>query len=315
MLEMSHIEIHIPIPQSSCNYDEFSRTVKDTIISLFNLDTPEKRISLEFFENNQDHGLLHVYTVWKKALYIADTIEDETGEQVDRTILYVMILAHDSWRSHRYLVDDRTSKEKISHKHKTNDRKHPLYWTAQVRLAVRKLQEKGMVVDPSKLRDVYDYVYNHDYLNDNLSGGRYKKPRSLEWQIARLADRVSESVLWEVKRYRETGKRMGTPYFISHIPLEARKDFHFGRAGEYAAKWWLDQCMFFGALLSIKPQDFSHPVLQKLYKAWAIDKKDAIDYIMKEAENLWYDKKTLAKLDEVITYYAQIYDFTDILWK
>jgi len=29
---------------------------------------------------------------------------------------------------------------------------------------------------------------------------------------------------------------MGTPYFIADIPLSARKDFHFGRVKEYAAK-------------------------------------------------------------------------------
>jgi hypothetical protein len=41
--------------------------------------------------------------------------------------------------------------------------------------------------------------------------------------------------------------------------------------------------MFFGALLSIKPQDFSHPILERLYKNWELDKKDAVDYIIQEA--------------------------------
>ena len=312
---MTSLERFIVTPDETSTYDDFSSITSNNILSTFDLDTPEKRLSLNFFEQNGDHGMRHVYAVRKKSLFIADMVEKETQEFVNRQLLYVMVLAHDSWRSHVYTPDDFITPEQVVHKEKNNDRKHPLYGTAQVRLAVRWLRKKWVHIDLDKLDDLQDYVYNHDYLNDHLSGGRYVEPRSLEWQIARLADRVSESVSWEVKRYRETGKRMGTPYFIANIPLSARKNFHFGRVGEYAAKGWLDQCMFFGALLSIKPQDFSHPVLQKLYKEWEIDKKDAVEYIIKEANNLWYGKKTLAKLDEVMTYYAKIYEFTDVLWK
>ena len=312
---MSSIEDYLSIPKDISNYANFSAITRKNIISLFNLDNSEAKISLIFFENNSDHGIHHVYAVRKKSLYISDVIEKETEESVDRNLLYAMVLAHDSGRSHVYAPDDRITPDQVLRKEKNNDRKHSLYGTAQVRFAVRLLRKKWINMDSVKLGDLQDYVYNHDYLNDHLSGGRYVEPSSLEWQIARLADRVSESVLWEVKRYRETGKRMGTPYFIADIPLSARKDFHFGRVKEYAAKWWLDQCMFFGALLSIKPQDFSHPILERLYKNWELDKKDAVDYIIQEACTLWYDQKRLEKLYEVITYYADIYDFTDALWK
>jgi len=139
---MSSIEDYLSIPKDISNYANFSAITRKNIISLFNLDNSEAKISLIFFENNSDHGIHHVYAVRKKSLYISDVIEKETEESVDRNLLYAMVLAHDSGRSHVYAPDDRITPDQVLRKEKNNDRKHSLYGTAQVRFAVRLLRKK-----------------------------------------------------------------------------------------------------------------------------------------------------------------------------
>jgi len=38
----------------------------------------------------------------------------------------------------------------------------------------------------------------------------------------------------------------------------------------------VDEFTFFLAFLSLSPEDFQHPVLQDIYRKWAMDKNEAI---------------------------------------
>ncbi|USN55075.1 MAG: hypothetical protein H6765_00175 [Candidatus Peribacteria bacterium] len=181
--------------------------------------------------------------------------------------------------------DDNTegkNKRKLKHA----DKNHELYGVAQFRKALKYLSTVGIttgesnqsetyVFDPERIAKVEDYIANHDYLTPKMNGDRFHEPVSLEGKIARLADRISESnPAAEVQRYRDTGKRLQTAFFKPSISAAERDAFSFGKIGEYAKQGKLDQFMFFEAIFAVTPEDFSHPVLQDIYRTYGYTKTD-----------------------------------------
>ena len=65
----------------------------------------------------------------------------------------------------------------------------------------------------------------------------------------------------EIQRYRDTGKRLGTPFFNTSMPIEERENFSFDKMGLYFKNDWVDEVLFFTALLMITEKDFSDPLL------------------------------------------------------
>jgi len=261
---------------------------------------------------NDDHGAEHVYNVYKKADEIADIVEQQTGEKIDRPLLYVMVALHDSGRFIMEAPVDwesTTEVDRKSKKTKKADGKHEFFGTAQLRSAVLHLKKKWIHLDPITVEKIREYVYNHDYMTPELNWDRFHEPSSLEWQIARLADRISTPAVPELERYRATWKRFKTPFFNKNISFEDRKNFTFGQMWKYMKAWKLDQFMFFATLLAVKSKDFKHPVLQELYKERIPQKKEAIERILSLAVEENIDAETIQAIKETLKQYSQIYEF------
>ncbi len=64
------------------------------------------------------------------------------------------------------------------------------------------------------------------------------------------------------------------------MPLSERENFSFDKMGLYFKNGWVDEVLFFTALLMITEKDFTEPVLGDMYTEWAVDKDNAIDFIL-----------------------------------
>lgn len=285
----------LKIPQSN-SFEEYVETTKTNLKEILNQSSdtsfPE---SFEIFLENLDHGIQHTYNVYKKALEIADILEEESGEKANKALIYVMAVMHDSGRFH--LSDNHSKQDKC-------ERQHNKCWVAQIRLFQKRLRSKWYDLDEWQISSIMDYIYNHDYMTERLDWTKLKEPDSLEWQIVRLTDRISTDVREEIRRYWETGKKRNTPLIKDNVSLQDRVEFSFDKIWEYIKAWKLDQMMFFFALISISPDDFSHPQLAKIYDKWSREKKDCIDEIIMIAEEEGYDKEKVRNvIDQYLDYF------------
>lgn len=283
---------------SNKEFQEYKETTIKNLKNILDISQADESLpeSFEVFLENTDHGIEHTYNVYKKALEIAEILENKTWENVDKDLLYIMAVMHDSWRFH--LSDNKKKQEKC-------EKEHNKCWTAQIRLFQKKLKNKGVEFSQEKVKAIIDYIYNHDFFNERLDGKFLKEPNSLEWQIVRLADRISIDIREEIRRYRDTWKRKNTPLLKDSISFEDRTNFSFDKIWEYIKNWKLDQMFFFFTLLSICEKDFSHPVLSKLYKERAVEKNKAIDEILEIAKEEWYEIEKIKNLiDKYLEYWS-----------
>ena len=276
---MINTPIAVTIPQDTLSYEQFSQITWDNIAQLFDMSWADEQMSLDFFAHNTDHGLEHEYFVYTRALQIARD----------------------------YDLDIRKIR-----KEKRNDRNHE----RDGALLFEKIYQKSQQLNPSNMlltqdeqSDITDYLYNHDYFSQQLNGKRYHEPKSIEWQIVRLADRTSVSICDEIQRYRDTWKRLGTPLFNPDIPTTEREEFSFDKMGQYSKKWRIDEISFFVALLMITWDDFADPLLGERYEQWAIQKSQAVEYIKTIAKHEWADTQTYDKIHDLLEYLWPRFNF------
>lgn len=304
----------VTIPSSTLWLEQFRDITAKNVKEIFEFDEKDSNKSywLQQFLENSDHGAEHVYNVYKKADEIAQKIE-ETGEKIDHDLLYIMIALHDSGRFHMEAPIDWESddeQKRKSNKAKKADKRHELYGVSQFRFALAKMKKRWIEVDPNIIDKVVDYVYNHDFMSEKLSWKwRFHEPLSLEWKIARLADRISTPAIPELERYRETWKRMWTTYYNPDITFAEREAFSFAKGWEYTKAWKLDQFMFFATLLAIKASDFWHPELQKIYSERAPQKREAAQRIISLAREEHIDESIITQMVKTLHQYAIAYEF------
>lgn len=314
----TNIEEIITIPHTPMSYEAFCDITRFNIEKVFGLKDEDKAVAdkkqygMEMFLENADHGAEHIFHVYTKANEIADIVKHKTGQRIDPAMLYVMIALHDAGRFHMEkpeATDSDADKIRKDAKAKKADSRHELYGVAQFKFALAKLKKAWISMDPIKEQKIAEYIYNHDFMNAQLNGGKYHEPSSLEWQISRLADRISTPAIPEIERYWATGKRMGTPFFNKDVSFEERKKFTFQHIGQYAKQGKLDEFMFFATLLAVKPEDFSHPVLQEIYREWEPQKKEAAERILTMAQEEGFDEATIDEMRQTLKQYAEIYEF------
>ena len=305
---MINTPIAVTIPQDTLSYEQFSQITWDNIAQLFDMSWADEQMSLDFFVHNTDHGLEHEYFVYTRALQIARDYEQHKWVVLRKHLLYPMAICHDAMRSVKYNDLDI---HKIR-KEKRNDRNHERYGA----LLFEKIYQKSQQLNPSNMlltqdeqSDITDYLYNHDYFSQQLNGKRYHEPKSIEWQIVRLADRTSVSICDEIQRYRDTWKRLGTPLFNPDIPLIEREEFSFDKMSKYDEKWRIDEISFFVALLMITWDDFADPLLGERYEQWAIQKSQAVEYIKTIAKHEWADTQTYDKIHDLLEYLWPRFNF------
>ncbi|MCX6825591.1 MAG: HD domain-containing protein [candidate division SR1 bacterium] len=300
----------LKVPKIKDTLVTYKEIARDNIISIFQLDDYSKLSPFEAFLENGDHGAEHTYNVFKKSLEIAEAVEKDSAVSIDKELLYMMSAMHDSGRFRLPIYkegDTEKQQQAKENKRKKSEREHARYGVAQVKLGIKKLKEKNIMISDEDQKKIEDYVLNHDFFNERLEGDRYHEPVSLEGQIVRLADRISVPVGEEIKRYRETGKRLGTPYFKKNITWKERIDFSFVNMGEYIKNKTFDEFTFFLALLSQVPGDFSHPLLAEIYKQWGSNKDQAISCILQIAEDESYNKEDIQKMKLLINAYLEYF--------
>jgi hypothetical protein len=290
----SHPAIVLPEDGS---FEAYRASVVKNVERIFQSEDPVKNLPLAAFLENLDHGALHAYNVYSKAVEVTDSLSEEDRSDLDFDLIYLMATAHDSGRFH--LSENAKKQSKC-------ERRHDLCGTAQVRLGNRRLRKAGETpLDEERTAVLEDYVRNHDFFNTRLDGDIYREPASLEGQIVRLADRMSTDIKEEVRRYWETGKRLKTPYFVKGVPFQDRTDFSFRKVKDYIKAGKFDEFTFFLALLSMAPTDFSHPVLAGTYAEWAKNKHEAVEEIIIIAEEEGYSKEDVAEMRQLLTDYAE----------
>ncbi len=289
----------------------YKQQAKDIMIQIFQLDTDEKQIPLHAYLANGDHWAEHTYHVYKKSLEIKKRIKNALDVEADEKLLYIMSWMHDSGRFRLPIPKASDTPNQTASKlkkQKKSESEHFRYGVAQVKLWIKKLKEQNIVVSDQDQKKIEDYILNHDFFNERLDGTKYQEPQSIEWQITRLSDRISVPIEEEIQRYRETGKRLHTPYFKNDISREERAEFNFSNMWKYIKTWKFDEFTFFLALLSQKPSDFSNPVLAKIYQGWSSTKHKWIERILQIAKEEGYNEKEIVAMQQLIAKYLQHFD-------
>ncbi len=303
----------LPISQDT-SLDEFVAYTGDSLAKVFGIAPgTSKSFAFQHYLDNEDHGVEHSYNVYKKASGIADLYESKTGISIDRQLLYIMSAMHDSGRFRYSFPNSSDTPAQVTAKEKKRakaEREHARYGLAQINLAKQKLQAAGIQISPEDYEKIKDYILNHDFFNTRLDGDAYSEPQSIEGQIVRLSDRTSVPVTEEIDRYRETGKRLGTPYFVDGIDLKDRLDFSFPKVKQYIMAWKFDEFTFFLALLSQSASDFSDPVLAGIYQDWAKSKQAGVSKILSIAKEEWYTQEQLKKMEILIKEYFEHFKIT-----
>lgn len=311
-------------PEQLQSYEEFTEGTISNIEAVFDMDTKSQELSLQNFLENKDHGLEHEYNVYQKAIQIAERYEKETWKKIRTHMIYPMAIVHDSMRSIQYDLSDLhggiswdvTTEEEYkenqkARREKRNDRNHERYGAFLFEKILQSLKKKDIFINLSseEQEEIKEYLINHDYLSQQLNGGRFHEPKTIEWQIVRLADRISVPLKDEIQRYRDTGKRLKTPFFNESMPLEERENFSFDKMWFYFKNKWVDEVLFFTSILMTTEKDFSQPELWKMYAEWAVDKNNAIDFILEIGKQEEATPEQIEQLKQLLTHLGKKFGF------
>lgn len=210
------------------------------------------------FVFSEHHGLLHALRVWRKAQEIIEKID----ELVRPDIIHIASALHDAGR--------------VYSEEKQFDNHHII--SAEICWEYIKNYIPDMMQNDQA--DLIDSVLNHDFWTAEISKGRMTMPRSLEGKIVRAADKMSQNPAQEIKRYWACGKELGQALFKPETDL----DFRLQWTPNQHADPRTDQLCWFCMLFILRPEDFEHPVIRKIYTNWEKKKQEAVDEIIKIAE-------------------------------
>lgn len=306
MKEKNNLKDTIKTPAAK-NFNNFVSTTKQNLMDVYSIDKDSsKLIPFNIFSENIDHGAKHVFNVYKKSLEVAKEIERQLGVEVNKTLLYIMSVYHDSGRFREPIISDQDTENQIQAKQKKkvkSEREHARYGVAQIKLWISKLKDKWVEINEEDQKKIENYILNHDFFNTRLDWTKYQEPYSLEGQITRLSDRISTPIEEEIERYRETWKRMNTTYFKKDISFQERVDFTFANMWTYLKTGRFDEFTFFLTLLSQAPSDFSNPVLHDIYAKRQSNKNKWIKKILEIAKQEWYIDEDIAEMQNTINQY------------
>lgn len=143
-----------------------------------------------------------------------------------------------------------------------------------------------------------DFIWYHDFLSKDLDPDQ-KEPYSFEWQIARVADKISVDPSSEVRRYWDYWKRIWGKLYDPTISIEERLNFSFDKKKTSKT----DQLTYFLALLWMTPESISDPLLRKYYKKWSEEKLKAEKEIYKIFEEEGFSIEVITIVKTIIQIY------------
>lgn len=232
---------------------------------------------LRNFIENDDHGLAHCYNVYKTASNLLSTLSEEEQARVNKETMEIMVLFHDIGRFH----------------HPKCDRRHQKCGMAQVRMYA---QKTGM--DEETRRKIIDLVKYHDFMSKDLDPNQ-REPYSIEWQIVRLADKMSVDPIAELRRYWDYGKRIGSTLLDETISMDDRLNFSFDKRGKVKT----DQLTYFLALLATSPDSISQEKLRDNYVEWSKNKNRAEEEIYHIMGEEWFSIEKILQVRTIISVY------------
>lgn len=229
------------------------------------------------FINNNDHWLEHSYNVFECAINIYNNFTDMKKKEINLWLVELMCVFHDIWRFH----------------HQKCDRKHQKCWMAQARMYAKivKISDE----DKNKL---IDFIKYHDFMAKYLDPDQ-REPNSIEWQIVRIADKMSIEPVHEIRRYWDYWKRIWATLFNKEITLEERLSFSFNK------RWKLktDQLTYFLALLWTSEDSITNEIIRTSYTEWSKYKHKAEEEIYKIMEEEWYKIEEIIKARTIVSAY------------
>lgn len=241
---------------------------------------PEYKEQIDRFIEDEEFGLKHSYAVWLRASELADKVEAHEGKPLNREAIELLAVFHDIGK----FLQSQHSLENIS-------------------LAEGVFQEYAShkQLDQNVRDDVGDGIRNSDFYNSRIEP-KGKLPRTLEGEIVRAADKMLENIVRKVDRYwYQYGVPRGMTFFDPNLTPEDRSHFSFQNFSG-------DQLNVILTIIALRPEDFSHLVIQQEYATWSrVAKEMVIERILSLAKEIGETPENIQKIIETIVWYRQAF--------
>lgn len=242
---------------------------------------PKYLPQIESFLEDSEYGLAHSYEVWRKALEIFTKLPQQDKDSVNLEIIELIAVFHDIGKFFQSLhtLENINISEEIFRQYGVN----------------KKLSKE-------KLEVVIDGIRGSDFYNKRLDPSS-NPPTTLEGEIVRAADKMLQNIVKKVDRYwYEYGEKRGAIFFDPNISFEERARFSFDN-------FLGDQLNVILSLIGLRPEDFSHPVIQEEYRRWSIENKEkVITRILELADEIGESKDNIEKIRQIINWYRETFN-------
>jgi len=244
-----------PAPElAKANFDNDSRNpTRDISMKIYwqnrlNSTLPHYKDQLLEFFKDSDKGFQHSLNVYDRARELGLLIEGEDKISLNWEAIEQLSIFHDIGKFFQHLH----SLENLS-------------------IAQRLYEEFAgkLEIDPYTRQIVLHGIGSSDFYNKRLDPIT-EPPLKLEEDIVRCADKTLDNIVSKVDRYWfEYGVPRGATFFDPLLSFDERQEFSF-------ANFKGDQLNVILSIIALRPDDFTHPVLQQAYAKWSKKPKDEV---------------------------------------
>ena len=242
---------------------------------------PSHKNQVENFVRDDVFGLRHSYDGWSRAYGLAEKIESSNQPAtIDRSIIEHIAIFHyiGKFFEELHSLENISIAEGIFRE-----------YAGKVQM---KITQKDAITDGIKYSDFY---------NIRLDPSS-RSPSTLEGETFRAADKMLDNMVMKVDRYwYNYGVPRSATFFDPSLNHDDRTSFSFDNfAG--------DQLNVILSIIGLRPEDFSHPVLQEEYRQWSEDpKKRTVERIVSLAEEIGETPENINRVKEVVNWYRKAF--------
>lgn len=242
---------------------------------------PSYRSQIENFVSDDVFGLRHSYEGWNRAYTVAEKIETSNQPaKIDKDIIEHIAVFHDIGK----FFED-------------------LHSLANISIAERVFGEHAETIQMKATQKdaIIDGVRYSDFYNKRLDPSS-RPPSTLEGETFRAADKMLGNMVSKVDRYwYDYGVPRGATFFDPSLIHDDRRSFSFDNfAG--------DQLNVILSIIGLRPEDFSHPILQEEYRQWSEEpKKKVVERIISLAREIGETPENIDKVKEVVNWYRKAF--------
>ncbi|GAB4218718.1 MAG: hypothetical protein Fur009_1070 [Candidatus Microgenomates bacterium] len=233
------------------------------------------------FFSDEEFGLRHSYDVFSRAFQLADKVEEYEKKPVNREVIEYIAVFHDIGK----FFQEIHSLENI-----------------QIAKEVFVVYATNKSVPPEIADVVIDGIRNSDFYNRRLDPSS-DSPKTIEGEIVRAADKMLDNLVKKVDRYwYDYGVPRNLKFFDPNITFEERAKFSFDNFSG-------DQLNVILSIIGLRPEDFSHPVIQEEYRRWSKKaKKKVVTRIISLAREIGEPEENIKKIQEIIKWYRKTFN-------